>query len=185
MGSTSHYEQTAKCIWNGKFLIEMGISELPAAGDVWQNNCNVCNRFAEAAYLTIRTTLNIYLKLVGFKYWKALFFSLLCLIKIGWCVYPCHECLRWVISGPCRSLQRGRGIWKCLSSLGSCILKTFLNKCEDFEEGSGAEENSPDIFPLISSDWEEQEALRLGHWPRTPTWIELVFCVIFPHFQLR
>lgn len=33
MGSISHYEQTAKCIWNGKFLIEMGISELPAAGD--------------------------------------------------------------------------------------------------------------------------------------------------------
>lgn len=43
---------------------------------VWQNNCNICNRFAEAAYLTIRAALNIYLKLVGFKYWRALFFSL-------------------------------------------------------------------------------------------------------------
>lgn len=31
--STSHRERTAKCVWNGKFLIEMGISELPAAGD--------------------------------------------------------------------------------------------------------------------------------------------------------
>lgn len=33
MGSVSHYQQAAKCVWNGKFLFEMGISELPAAGD--------------------------------------------------------------------------------------------------------------------------------------------------------
>lgn len=54
------------------------------------------------------------------------------------------------------------GIWKCLGSLGSCNFKTFLNKCEDFEEGSGAEQNSPDVFPFTDRDGEGQGSSEVG-----------------------
>lgn len=67
-----------------------------------------------------------------------------------------------------RSLQIStkRGIWKCSGSPGSCILKTFLNKCEDFGEGSRSEQNCPDVFPFLGRDWgagsSEVGALAMG-----------------------
>ena len=66
------------------FWLKWASGSFQLLATVWQNNFNVGNCFAEAAYLTIRTTLNIYLKLVGFKYWRALLFPPLCLIKTGW-----------------------------------------------------------------------------------------------------
>lgn len=81
--STSHHEQTAKCIWNGKFLIEMGILELPAAGECMAKQLQRLQSLCRSCLSNNQDNFKYLFETVWFYVLKSTAFFPLCLIKTG------------------------------------------------------------------------------------------------------
>lgn len=83
MGSISHYEQTAKCIWNGKFLMEMGISELPAACDPMAKQLQCLQSLCRRCLSNNQDSFKYLFETGWFQVSKSTGFPPLCLIETG------------------------------------------------------------------------------------------------------